>query len=82
MIFASRRSRKGPDPHLDRKVALFGVGAVLAMAGIGLEASWLVGLAILVLAVGVGLGLFPRSGSSGENDNLRGDDGLEADSPD
>jgi Na+-transporting methylmalonyl-CoA/oxaloacetate decarboxylase gamma subunit len=69
VIFASRRSRKGHDPHLNTKVILFSVGAVLGLAGMALEFPLLVLLAILVLAVGVALRMFPRRAeSSGESD--------------
>jgi len=60
MIFASRRSREGPDPHLEMKVILFFVGAVLALAGIKLDSSLLVGLAIVILMGGVALRLIPE----------------------
>lgn len=58
MIFASR-NRKDPDVHLDRKVHLFFLGALLALIGIGLGSSFLVSLAILVLLVGLALRFLP-----------------------
>jgi len=64
VIFFTRKKR-GPDPHLDWKVRLFSGGAVLALVGLGLESSLLVGLAILILLVGVGL-RFLRSGGEAE----------------
>ena len=72
MIFASRRSRKGPDPHLNTKVILFSVGAVLGLAGMALEFPLLVVLAILVLAVGVGLRVFPRGADPPEEADPEG----------
>jgi len=54
VILASRR-RRGPDPFLGRKVQIFLAGAALALVGIGVDSSLLVGLAILILLVGVGL---------------------------
>jgi len=65
VIFANRGSR-GPDPHLGRKVQIFALGAVLGLAGIGFESSLLVGLAIVVLAVGMVLRLLPDPPSSGD----------------
>jgi len=65
VILASRR-RRGPDPFLGRKVQIFLAGAALALVGIGVDSSLLVGLAILILLVGVGLrflaGRKPASG--------------------
>jgi len=58
VIFLSRRKR-GPDPHLDWKVKLFFLGATVAMAGVGLESSLLVGVAIAILLLGVGLRFLP-----------------------
>jgi hypothetical protein len=58
VIFLSRK-KKGPDPYLEWKVRLFSGGAVLALVGLGLESSLLVGLAILILLVGVGLRFLP-----------------------
>lgn len=42
-------------PWLEWKVRLFTVGAVLALGGMFLDESWLVYLAIAVLAAGVAL---------------------------
>lgn len=64
MIFASRNAR-GPDPHLRRKVQIFAAGAALGLVGIGLDSSLLVGLAILVLAVGMVLRLLPGNDPPG-----------------
>lgn len=54
MILARRGSR-GPDPFLGQKVQIFLAGAALALVGIGVDSSLLVGLAILILLAGVGL---------------------------
>ena len=50
------------DPYLDWKLRLFVLGASLATVGIGLEASWLVSLAILVLIAGASLRFLPGAG--------------------
>lgn len=68
MIFASRRAKHGPDPSLQARVRIFLVGAVLAMAGIGLDSSLLVGLAIVVLSGGLVLGLFRGKAPSEDED--------------
>ena len=60
MMFHSRK-KKDPDPYLDWKVRLFLLGALLAMIGLAMESSLVVGLAIAVLFAGVVLRLFPRS---------------------
>lgn len=57
MIFA-RRASLDPDPHLHRKVQIFFGGAVLALVGIALDSSLLVGLATAVLLGGVVFRLF------------------------
>ncbi len=52
-MFFPRRSRTtGPDPHLEIKIALFSVGAILALVGMYLENRWVVSAAIAVLAAG------------------------------
>ncbi len=65
MIFA-RRGKPGPDPFLQRKVQLFFLGAILALVGIALDSSLLVGAAILVLVTGVALRLLTGRGGVGE----------------
>jgi hypothetical protein len=52
VIFA-HRGKRGPDPYLATKVQLFFVAAAVALVGIALESSWLVGVAILLLLVGM-----------------------------
>jgi hypothetical protein len=52
VIFA-RRGNRGPDPFLERKVQVLLAGGALALIGIGVDSSLLVGLAILVLLAGV-----------------------------
>ena len=58
MIFASRRDR-GADPFLRIKVQAFFAAAALALIGIGVDSSLLVGLAIVILLVGILLRFFP-----------------------
>lgn len=71
MIFLDR-SRRGKDPYLKLKMALFWVGAALALLGIGLESSLLVNVAIAVLLGGFVLRFLPSSSSSSDDDE--GDD--------
>lgn len=52
MIFA-RRGGRGTDPLLQAKVQIFLAGAALALVGIGVDSSLLVGIAILVLLAGL-----------------------------
>lgn len=65
MIFA-RRGNPGPDAFLQRKVQLFFLGAILALVGIALDSSLLVGAAILILVAGVALRLLAGRGRAGE----------------
>jgi hypothetical protein len=70
MIFLDRM-RRGDDPHLDWKVRLFVLGAVLALVGIGTKSSAVVGLATAVLLLGLGWRFLPGGdgeGEAGEND--------------
>jgi hypothetical protein len=61
-MFFSSREKRGPDLYLEWKVRIFFAGALLALIGIGIGSSVLVGLAILVLLVGVGLRFLPGGG--------------------
>jgi len=66
MIFA-HRGKRGPDPHLATKVQLFFVASAVALVGIALESSWLVGVAILLLLVGMVFRLLsPKSPVDGD----------------
>ena len=58
MIFLNRR-RRGEDPHLAWKVRLFFLGAALALVGMVMDSSWLIGAAVAVLIAGVGLRFLP-----------------------
>jgi hypothetical protein len=55
-----RRRRSGPDPFLQWKVRLFFLGAVVALVGLARDSSLLVGLAVLILLIGVAVRLLPR----------------------
>lgn len=63
MVLRLDRSRRA-GPHLEWKVRLFAVGAVLGLAGIFLEEAWLTGVAIVVLAGGALLRFVGREASS------------------
>ena len=83
MIFA-RRGGEGPDPFLGKKVQIFMAGAALALVGIGVDSSLLVGLAILILLAGVVLRLLAGRESAsghhppeGEEDPDREDDDVD-----
>jgi len=52
-FFRVSRERRGPDPHLNIKIAIFSVGAALALVGMALENRWFIYSAIGVLAIGV-----------------------------
>lgn len=59
--FRPSRERRGPDPRLHLKILLFVIGAALGIAGMVLERTWLIALAIVLLAVGVLLRLLPSA---------------------
>ena len=59
------RSRRRPVSHFKWRVRLFGVGAILAVVGIYTDVSWLINLAIAVLAVGILLRFTPGRGGRG-----------------
>ena len=73
MIFLDR-SRRGKDPYLKLKMALFWMGAALALLGIGLESSLLVNVAIAVLLGGFLLRFLPSSSSSSDDDEHADED--------
>jgi hypothetical protein len=80
VIFA-RRGKLEPDPFLERKVQLFLVGAALALVGIGIDSPLLVGLAILVLLLGMALRFFAKKEPDHEGDTPdRGDTDVDHDS--
>ena len=60
LLFADR-SRRGPDPYLDWKVRLFLAGAVVALVGMARESSWIVGVAVALLAAGFLLRFVPAA---------------------
>jgi hypothetical protein len=53
MFFRPSRARRGPDPTLAHRAALFLLGAAAGLAGIALEQSWLVAAGTVLLAVGL-----------------------------
>ena len=56
------RSPKLSRSHLEWRVRLFGMGAILAVVGMGAQQPWLINVAIAVLGVGFLLGLLARRG--------------------
>ncbi len=55
---------------LEWRVRLFGIGAVLGLAGIFLEASWLVTVALVVLFAGVAVRFTPDPEPVEEEEDL------------
>ncbi len=70
-MFLPNRQRKGPDRYYPAKLAVFAVGVALLLSGIRLERTWLINVAIGVLAVAVLLRFLPQK---------KPDDGGESDS--
>ncbi|HEU5208734.1 MAG TPA: hypothetical protein VFU06_04915 [Longimicrobiales bacterium] len=62
------RNRRGPDPTLLHRMALFAVGAVLALAGMIWGRNILVNTAIVILIGAILLGLWGRKSRDGEDD--------------
>jgi uncharacterized membrane protein YedE/YeeE len=59
-IFRPSRESRGPDPYLELKIVLFTLGAALGIVGIISGRELLVGIGILVLAIGVLLRFLQR----------------------
>lgn len=59
-MFRPDRSRRRAGPWLEWKVRIFVTGAVLGLAGIYLDERWMVGAAIVVLLLGMGLRFLPN----------------------
>lgn len=55
-----RREGREDDDRLTEKIALFTVGALLALVGMILQNDWVVGVAALVLAGGIFIRFAPR----------------------
>ena len=53
--FRPSREQRGDDRFLNAKVALFSLGAVVALIGIATDIGWLVNIAIGILIVGFAL---------------------------
>ena len=69
MIFARRGGEASP--HLEWRIRLFGVGAILAMVGIWAEQRWLVNGALVVLVLGFAL-RFPKPARDGTGEDDEG----------
>jgi hypothetical protein len=60
VIFRPSREQRGPDRWLNAKVAIFCLGAGTALAGVASGKTWIVNLAIAILAVGFLMRFLPR----------------------
>lgn len=65
-MFFRRGVSDSDERWLAARMRIFGVGAVLALLGIGLQNDWLVGAAGLVLAGGILLRFLPGDGDGDE----------------
>jgi len=59
------RSRDRPIRYFEWRVRLFGVGAILALAGMYAEQGWMINLAIVILFAGMLLRFLPDRGGGG-----------------
>jgi disulfide bond formation protein DsbB len=71
-LFVNRR--RGSSGHLEWRIRLFGVGAIVGLAGMYAQVRWMIWIALVVLVVGFLLRFFPASGT--EEDSTDGDDSV------
>lgn len=74
LVFVDRTRRAREYPWLPWKVRLFLVGAVLAVAGMGLESGLLVGIAIGILVLGFLVRFLPGGRGVAPEDDEEWDD--------
>lgn len=67
------RSRDREVRHLEWRIRLFGVGAILGLVGIATEIEWFIWGALAVLLVGFVLRFLPGEGEGGEEGTEEGD---------
>ncbi len=67
-MFFSRRTGRPTARFLEWRIRFFGAGAILSLAGIYLEMSWLVTAALVVLLAGVALKFVPDRDAAGEEE--------------
>ena len=70
-MFVSRRG--GSSHHLEWRIRLFGVGAIVGLAGMYARIRWMIWIALAVLVVGFLLRFLPAGGAEGD-DSIDGDD--------
>jgi hypothetical protein len=68
------RSRGRPVRHLEWRVRILGAGAVIALAGMYFDSSWMVNVAIVTLLIGFALRFAP-GGDERAADTDTGTDG-------
>lgn len=66
-----RRSGTG-GPHLRWRMVLLGLGALLALLGMGLDRDWMVNAALGILVLGFGLRFLPGGEDGEEGDRREG----------
>ena len=75
MIFRPDRNRRGEDATLAFRMALFAVGAVLALAGMLWKRDALVAAAIVILAIGLLVSIASRRRGRAAGDESSPPDG-------
>ena len=60
MIFRPSREKRGSDPFLIAKIAIFVLGATVALIGIATNTDWVITVAIAILLVGFILRFLPH----------------------
>ena len=71
MLFSMLHSMKAGAALLEWRIATFFLGAVLGLAGIFLNISWLVTVALVVLLLGVALRMAPAEDSGAQEEEPR-----------
>lgn len=59
-LFRASRKKRGPDPYLAAKIALFVLGAAVAFVGMAIDKQWVISVAIGILFVGFLLRFLPK----------------------
>ena len=69
-----RRGVADDDPWLRPKMWLFTAGAIVALLGMLTSRDWLIGIAGVLLAIGLLLRFVPHPGRSGDATDVPGED--------
>lgn len=71
-VFRPDRSPDRPVRHLEWRLRLFGVAAILALVGMYFGESWVIWVAMGVLVAGLLVRFLPERGGDGEGEGHQG----------